>query len=133
MKIRKIKEIIGTPREVKGQGFTSFRLLLEHDNMGFSLHKTVIPKGEPQHWHYKNHLEACYCVKGRGEIINLETGEGFIIEPDTTYILDQHDDHTFEATEDTVLISVFNPPVTGQEVHDENGNYELKKRQNEQI
>jgi len=104
-------------------GFTSFRFLLEKDGMGFSLHKTVIPKGEPQHWHYKHHLEACYCVSGKGWLVNLKTRERFYIVPDTTYVLDKHDDHTFQAIEDTVLISVFNPPVTGKEVHQEDGSY----------
>jgi L-ectoine synthase len=45
------------------------------------------------------------------------------IVPDTCYILDQHDDHLFEALEDTVLISVFNPPIIGGEVHREDGSY----------
>ena len=125
MKVRSIKNLEGTERHVKGVGFDSIRVLLERDGMGFSLHKTIIPKGDPQHWHYKDHLEACYCIKGLGIITNLETGESFTIKPDTTYILDEHDDHTFQALEDTVLISVFNPPVTGNEVHNEDGSYEL--------
>lgn len=106
------------------KGFTSYRYLVAKDGMGFSLHKTVIPKGGPQHWHYKNHLEACYCVSGTGWLTNLKTREKFYIKPETLYALDKHDDHTFEALEDVVLISVFNPPVTGREVHREDGSYE---------
>lgn len=104
-------------------GFVSERFLLAKDGMGFSLHRTLIPKGEPQHWHYKNHLEACYCVSGGGRLVNLKTRQEFVITPDTLYALDEHDDHTFQALEDTVLISVFNPPVTGKEVHQEDGSY----------
>lgn len=91
--------------------------------MGFSLHKTVIPAGPPQHWHYKDHLEACYCVSGKGLLTNLRTGQYYAIQPDCCYVLDEHDNHTFEALEDTVLISVFNPPVTGREVHGADGSY----------
>jgi L-ectoine synthase len=127
MKVRSIKNIRQSEpdRCVTGVGFESVRVLLARDGMGFSLHKTIIPKGGPYNWHYKHHFEACYCVSGIGELINLETGERFLIEPETTYVLDNHDNHTFEALEDVVLISVFNPPVTGNEVHQSDGSYSL--------
>lgn len=127
MKIRTIKELENTERHVKGVGFDSVRVLLEKDNMGFSLHKTIIPKGGPYNWHYKQHLESCYCIQGRGIITDLSSGESHNIEIDTTYILDNHDNHTFEALEDVVLISVFNPPVTGKEVHNSDGSYSINK------
>lgn len=125
MKIVRIADLTATEREVRcpNNGFTSFRALLASDGMGFSIHKTVIPKGPPQHWHYTHHLEACYCIAGRGVLTNLETGDRHSIVPETIYVLDKHDDHTFEALEDVVLISVFNPPVTGTEVHREDGSY----------
>lgn len=119
MKIKRIKEIEGTAFT----GGVSFRALVQKDSMGFGLNKTVIPKGGPYHWHYPHHLEACYCIKGRGELVDLKTGIKHLIVPDVVYVLDNHDDHTFEAFEDTVLISVFNPPLYGNETHDENGHY----------
>jgi len=128
MTVRNIEQIEGTERDVqcpKG-GFRSLRVLLAKDGMGFSVHKTLIPKGEPQHWHYKQHLEACYCIQGMGELTNLTTGERFNIVPDTIYVLDNHDDHTFQAFNDVVLISIFNPPVTGQEVHNSDGSYSIE-------
>ena len=73
MKIVKIENLLNTERDINGVGFKSIRVLLEKDNMGFSLHKTMIPKGEPRHWHYKHHLEACYCISGKGIIKNLES------------------------------------------------------------
>jgi L-ectoine synthase len=127
MKVIDIEDVQGTERDVacpRG-GFKSLRYLLAKDGMGFSLHRTEIPKGTPQHWHYKHHKEACYCIAGRGILNNLTTKQWFVIEPGTCYVLDNHDDHTFQALEDTVLISVFNPPVTGSEVHDADGSYSL--------
>jgi len=121
MKIKKINKING----VKFTGGISFRVLTKIDNMGFTLCKTVIPKGGPHHWHYQNHLEACYCIKGIGEIIDLKNGKKHLIKPETIYVLDNYDDHTFEAIEDTILISIFNPPLTGKEKHDKNGNYTI--------
>ena len=127
MNVIRVSDIVGTDREVRCPhgGFTSFRALLAKDGMGFSVHKTVIPAGPPQFWHYKNHLEACYCIAGKGLLTNYGTGEQWLIEPDAMYVLDQHDRHTFQALEETVLISIFNPPVTGREVHDEDGSYQL--------
>jgi L-ectoine synthase len=125
VKIVKDSDLLGTDRDVdcpRG-GFKSIRILVERDGMGFSLHKTVIPVGPPQRWHYKHHREACYCVEGSGVITNETTGERHRIEPGTTYVLDNHEAHTFKANEPTVLISVLNPPVVGDEVHQDDGSY----------
>lgn len=105
-------------------GFVSNRILLAEDNMGYTMTKTIIKPNGPQYWHYKNHLESCYCVSGKGTLTNKATGEKFEIAPDTTYVLDKHDAHEFEAHETVVLICVFNPPLTGQEVHGDDGSYE---------
>lgn len=126
MKVINIKDVIRAKKAVtcpKG-GFVSYRYLLEKDNMGFGLCKTMIPRNEAQHWHYTNHLEACFCISGMGVLTNLETGDEFEIVPDVCYVLDNHDDHEFRAITDVVLISVFNPPLTGKEVHREDGSYE---------
>jgi L-ectoine synthase len=111
-------------RCIVGKGFESIRFILEKDNMGFSLHKTIIPKGGPYNWHYTKHKEACFCIKGDGELVNLDNGDRFTISEGTIYILDNHDNHTFEAFEDVELISVFNPPVKGNEIHKDDGSYE---------
>jgi len=125
MKVRTIEEIENTDRQVSFTGGESYRFVLAKDGLGFSLHKTVINPGA-WHWHYKSHLESCYCISGSAILHNLDNGESYNIEPDTTYLLDCNDNHIFEAFEETVLISVFNPPIVGDESHDEEGNYELK-------
>lgn len=129
MKIKRVNQI----DPVAFTGGLSHRLLTDSDNMGFSICKTVIPKGGPHHWHYKHHLEACYCIKGSGELTDITTGLKHLITPDVMYVLDNHDDHTFEAFEDVVLISIFNPPLTGNETHDENGNYQSNNIVNYQV
>ena len=106
-------------------GFISRRILLEKDGMGYSLTKTVIPVGKKQFWHYKNHLESCYCISGKGKLTNKVTGESFIIIPDTTYVLDKNDPHYFEAITEVTLLCIFNPPLTGSEVHQKDGSYKL--------
>tara|TARA_R100001463_G_scaffold74997_2_gene129060 strand:+ start:16210 stop:16596 length:387 start_codon:yes stop_codon:yes gene_type:complete len=125
MKIINEKKLIGTERDVKFKEGRSIRFILKKDNMGFSFHKTIIPKGNKGHWHYKNHKESCYCIKGNGILTNLETKEKFNINVGDIYILDKNDNHTFESLTDVILISVFNPPIVGQEVHQKDGSYKI--------
>lgn len=106
-------------------GFTSNRILLESDGMGYALTKTIINPGQRHFWHYKNHLESCYCVSGKGILTNATTNESFDICADVTYALDNHDPHYFEAIEPVTLICVFNPPLKGKEVHQEDGSYSV--------
>lgn len=126
MIVRKQEELKDMDRKVScpNGGFISYRFLLESDGMGYSLTKTVIPKGDEQFWHYKNHLESCLCISGEATLTNAVTGEEHPITPDTIYILDKNDAHLFKAHETTVLICIFNPPLKGKEVHREDGSYE---------
>lgn len=125
MKVIKPQYLLMEPeRSVKFNAGISERILLAKDGMGFSVHRTVMKKGGPYHWHYKNHLEACYCISGLGYLTDLATGNEFVIEPGDCYVLDSHDDHTFEILEDIVLISIFNPPCKGTETHNQDGSYD---------
>jgi L-ectoine synthase len=74
---------------------------------------------------YRNHLEAVYCVAGSGTIEVVATGEVFRIADGTAYALDQHDEHILRAETEMRMVCVFNPPLTGREVHDETGAYPL--------
>lgn len=115
-------------RKVKMHAGVSNRILLAEDNMGFSMTKTVIsPDAGRVFQHYKHHLEACYCVSGKALLTNATTGEYWVIAPDVTYVLDKNDPHYFEALEETVLICTFNPPLTGNEIHQEDGSYRSSK------
>lgn len=124
MKIIDLNNIEET-RKVKFHAGVSNRILLESDGMGYTMTKTVIEPNNKQFQHYKNHLESCYCVSGLATLTNAVTGEEFEIKPDVTYVLDKNDPHYFEAHETTILICVFNPPLKGQEIHQEDGSYAI--------
>ena len=123
MIVRTLQECEQSERRVESKTWNSVRMLLADDNMGFSFHITTIYAGTETHMHYKHHLESVYCMSGKGEIKDLATGEVHQIEPGTLYILNNHDKHILWAHEELKLACVFNPPVTGTEVHREDGSY----------
>jgi len=125
MIVRSIDGIRGTAQEVAAPNWVSRRLLLAKDGMGFSFHETTIFAGTETHIHYRNHLEAVYCVAGEGEIETVADGMKHTIRPGVMYALDRHDEHYLRARSELKLICVFNPPLTGREVHDEEGVYPL--------
>ncbi|MDA3852260.1 MAG: ectoine synthase [Spirochaetaceae bacterium] len=104
----------------------SVRLLLKGDNMGFSFHITTIFKDADFYMHYQNHLESVYCISGRGEITDLAKDEVHKIEPGTVYALNEHDRHRLHAIEEMELACVFNPPLSGKEVHNKEGSYDVQ-------
>lgn len=125
MIVRTLEQIQGGEREVRATTWTSRRLLLADDAMGFSLHDTLLHAGTETRMCYRNHLEAVYCIAGTGSIEVLATGETFAIAPGTVYALDQHDEHILRAESELRMVCVFNPPLVGKEVHDETGAYPL--------
>ncbi len=127
MIVKKLDELVGTDREVDGGNWVSRRILLAKDGMGFSVHDTVIRAGTETHIHYQNHLEAVYCIDGKGEVETVADGKVWPIETGTLYALDKHDEHWLRANRgvDMRMVCVFSPPLTGREVHDESGVYPL--------
>lgn len=123
MIVRKLNELAGTDREVRAENWRSRRLLLRDDRMGFSLHDTIILAGTSTEMHYQNHLEAVYCIEGKGSVTIVGTGEVFDIEAGTVYALDQNDRHVLTAVSQMRMVCVFNPPLVGPESHDGNGAY----------
>ncbi|MDY7036238.1 MAG: ectoine synthase [Thermodesulfobacteriota bacterium] len=126
MIVRTIENIKGTEAEVSTPNWISRRLLLKKDGMGFSLHETTIYANTETPMQYLNHLEAVYCIEGEGEVETVEDGRVYPIKPGTIYALDRHDRHILRAKTELRMVCVFNPPCTGDEVHDENGAYPLE-------
>lgn len=125
MIVKHLNDLVGTDREVKAPTFASRRFLLAEEGMGFSFHDTILFAGTETEIWYHNHLESVYCIAGRGELEVVETGVVYPIRPGTFYALDGHEKHFLRAHEDLRMMCVFTPPLTGREVHDENGTYPL--------
>lgn len=113
--------IVRSLSEVKsvdwGNG-VSRRFLVASDGMGYTLTDTIVAAGTKSRLEYRNHLEACYCIEGEGEVVDMD-GNSYPITPGTMYALDQHDAHFLIASPhtDLRLVCMFTPALRGDEVH----------------
>jgi L-ectoine synthase len=118
MFVRSLNDVEASDHFVEWGSGTSHRLLTEQDGMGFTVCHTVVRAGTVSLLEYRNHLEACYCIAGEGEVENMD-GKVFPIRPGDIYVLDNHDRHYLRGGQDSdlILVSVFNPPLRGTERH----------------
>ncbi|MGH8895568.1 MAG: ectoine synthase [Egibacteraceae bacterium] len=114
MIVRRLAEV----KTVEWGNGLSRRFLLEADGMGYSLTDTIVRAGTRSQLEYKNHLEACYCIAGTGEVVDGD-GKSYVIEPGVMYALDKHDAHYLIAApdEDLRLVCLFAPALQGDESH----------------
>ena len=125
MIVRTLEEITGTDRDVETANWRSRRILLARDGVGFSLHETVLQPGTVNEFWYAHHVEAVLVIEGEGELHDEAGGTVHRLGPGSTYVLDGHERHRLLPRTLMRTVCVFTPPVTGREVHDENGAYPL--------
>lgn len=111
-------------RTVEWGNGTSYRFLLDSDGMGFTLCHTVVRAGTKSLLQYRRHVEACYCIAGSGSVMTGDGATTHELRPGVMYALDAHDPHFLIAgpEADLELVSVFNPPLRGDERHRLDGN-----------
>src|SRR5271154_2434394 len=126
MFIRTLDELKAAGRiKVLVNGTTrSARFLTAADGMGFSYNENRVDKGSEAILWYKHHWEANYIISGRGDLTDLTSGETWALGPGTLYMVGPNDRHRFRVTEDEHHVSVFYPPLRGDEGHDKDGAYE---------
>ncbi|MFQ5344899.1 MAG: ectoine synthase [Mariprofundus sp.] len=125
MIVRHLKDILDSDRDVRASNgnWESRRLILNDDAVGFSLHDTIIHAGTETLLWYKHHIEAVYCIEGEGEVKTTEDGKVYPIAAGSVYLLNGNERHWLRARTTMRMVCVFNPPVTGNEVHDADGAY----------
>ncbi len=89
--------------------------------MGVTLVDGLLEPGFDMVLWQKNHLEACYCIKGEGTVEELDSGRVREIKAGTLYAMNNHDRHRIRATIRMRFICTLVPPLTGSEVHDADG------------
>lgn len=125
MLVRTIDEITDTDADIRTENWRSKRIVLAREGAGFSVHETTLYAGTESEFCYQNHIEAVFIVAGEGEIEDLATGQVHQLAPGSLYLLNDHDRHRVRPRTDIRTVCVFNPPVTGREVHDADGVYPL--------
>ncbi|GAA2336982.1 ectoine synthase [Saccharopolyspora halophila] len=125
MIVRHLSEIEDTEADIKQENWRSKRIILAKDKLGFSVHETTLYAGTVNDFWYANHVEAVFITHGEGEVENKATGEVHQLAPGSIYVLNDADKHQVRPRTEMKTVCVFNPPVTGREVHDENGVYPL--------
>jgi L-ectoine synthase len=112
--VRKLDDV----KTVEWGNGLSRRFLLEADGMGYTVTDTIVRAGTKSRLEYQNHLEACYCIEGKGSVVELDGTEHEIV-PGVIYALDKHDAHDLIASpdEDLRLVCMFTPALTGDEAH----------------
>jgi L-ectoine synthase len=118
MFIRSVREILGTERDVVGEGWTSRRLILARDGLPYSLHETVAAAHTTLRFAYRGHRETVYGICGAGTIANLATGEVRPLEPGTLYTAGIGEDHRVSTQSKMKFLCVFDPPLAGREEAD---------------
>jgi L-ectoine synthase len=125
--------LIRTMRELESEGrivtishgkSTAVRLFTKADGLAFSISEARAQQaGQADLW-YKHHWEANYVRAGRATLEDRATGQRWALEPGTLYCVGPNDAHRIRR-DDTQLriISVFNPPLVGDETHDADGAY----------
>ena len=108
---------------LRGGRTKASRYLTREQGCGFTL---SLPRGSAGNdsilW-YKNHVEANYILEGEATVEDLTTGEKWELAPGSLYVVGPSDPHRLRARTDTYLMSVFNPPLRGDETHDADGAY----------
>ena len=83
MIVKTLQDVLGTKGEAKGNNWRSLRLLHAEDGMGVTIADGTLEPGFDMVLWQKNHLEACFCIEGRGTVEELDTGTVHEIRPGT--------------------------------------------------
>jgi L-ectoine synthase len=118
MLARHVEEILGTERDVAGDGWRSRRLLLAGDGLPYSVHETVIDAGAMLQFEYAVHRETVYCIEGSGSIRDVSTGRSWWLRPGSLYSVGIGDGHVVTTETGMKLLCIFDPPLEGREEAD---------------
>ena len=123
MSVTSVDELRAAGRElsVADGKVRSMRMLTRSDGLGFTLCNAHLDAGAEGTLWYKHHWEANYILGGTGQVEHLTSGETWPLAPGTAYMVGPDDPHRVTAATGLHIVSIFNPPLDGDEVHDGDG------------
>lgn len=113
---REGKEMIAVDGQVR-----TLRMLTKADDIGFGFSDVHLAAGAEAVLWYKHHWEANHIISGTGEVTDIATGQTWKLEPSMAYNVGSKERHRVRAHTDMHLVSVFCPPLAGNEQHDKDG------------
>ncbi len=116
-------EAAGHARERAGGASRFAKLLTSAEGLGFALSDVRFQAGREADLWYRNHWEANIVLAGTVEITDATSGKVHTVGADGVYCVGPDDKHHLKAVTDVHLLSIFNPPLAGTEVHDADGAY----------
>jgi L-ectoine synthase len=125
MFVRTRQDVVASGHEldISHGNAVSTRYLTKRDGLGFSFSAVVMEPGQEAMLWYQHHWEANFITAGEGELEELATGRKWPLEPGTIYVVGPSDRHQIRAITQLRLVSVFNPPIVGDENHDAEGGF----------
>jgi L-ectoine synthase len=117
------RQAAGMVKSLVNNTTQSARFLTAADGLGFSYNENRIGNGSDINLWYKHHWEANYIVSGKGEVTDLTSGQTWTLGPGVLYVVGPNDRHRFHISGAEHHISVFCPPLKGDEGHDADGAY----------
>ena len=117
------RQAAGMVKSLVNNTTQSARFLTAADGLGFSYNENRIGNGADINLWYKHHWEANYIVSGKGEVTDLASGQKWALSPGALYVVGPNDRHRFHILGAERHISVFCPPLKGDERHDADGAY----------
>ncbi len=113
----------GAGKVLCGGKARSTRFLTARDGMGFTLSDVRLARGMDTTLWYRHHWEANYIAAGTGRVTDLGNGDSWPLAPGSLYTVGPGDRHLVEPDEALHIVSVFAPPLNGDEAHDADGSY----------
>ena len=118
MIIRNVADVIGTARDVHGDGWKSRRLVLAGEGADYSVHETTLEEGIRLRFEYERHRETVYCVEGEGTLQDVGADQVVTITPGCLYSAGVGEEHVITAHTEMKLVCVFTPALSGTEEAD---------------
>jgi L-ectoine synthase len=106
---------------VAGGKARTIRMLTQGDDVGFGLSDVHFDVGAEAVLWYKHHWEANHILAGTAEVTDLASKKSWRLKPGMAYYVGPRDRHLVRAITDLHLLSIFSPPLKGDEQHDADG------------
>ena len=126
MLVRTLAELekLGRIKFPADESFRSARFVTAADALGFSYNENRVKQGTDLTIWLKHHWEANYIVSGEGEVIDLKNQQRWPLSAGVLYVVGPNDRHRLHLTSDECHVSIFRPPLRGDERFDSDGSYE---------